>query len=565
MPATGAGGGACRGEMFRCPHPANRSGFPIDRLCPVAHGRYGHGMRASDGLEPVPGPMVGTRLPTGRETALVAIGQGALMLLGGVLALLVAQSFGKNAKTDAFFAAYGVYAVGLTFGQTFRLTAVSRLLRGSDGDPVSRLLGAVALMTLLLAVPMVLLADPLGRLLISNDPGHVAPQALRILWIALAGQLLAAMLATVLAVRAAFAAIGLATLFSGLVSIGTFLLVRSPLGILAAAVGLTASAIWLTAAFTGVLLRRGWRPARPTLDSAREMGSEAARLTFASGIFIGTNLAYVICVALATRQGKGEATLFAFAYVLAAMLVAVTANVSAMVRSPALIANPSRARNAAATGAWTFRFTLVLAGPVVAMALLVGKPVLSVVLGSGFSSGDVREILVTLLSLVGWILASAAGIFAIIELLARSELRRLAMLAVILMLAVLVCALAGGAIAGVEGIAAGLSVAMLGVTLVQLRWAFGEEWVNNAIEMLSATARELVVLASAFAPAAVLLLLLGETTPSRVASGALGAVLAVLASRVAWPGEFQALVGLVRRPQSREGQRQADEPETAAV
>ena len=304
------------------------------------------------------------------------------MLLGGVLALLVAQSFGRNVKTDAFFAAYGVYSVGLTFGQTFRLTAVSRLIDRRDTDPVSLLLGAVGVMALVLAVPMVVFAAPLARLLIAHDPSHIAPATLRILWIALAGQLLAAMLATVLAVRAAFVAIGLATLLAGLFSIATFVVTRSALGILAAAVGLTVSAIWLTAVFLGVLIRRGWRPVRQTRRAVGEMCRQAAGLTFASGIFIGTNLAYVVCVAIATRQGKGEATNFAYAYVLAAMLVAVTANVSAMVRSPSLMAGPSRAKNAAATGAATFRFTLILAGPVVAMALLVGTPVLVALLGA---------------------------------------------------------------------------------------------------------------------------------------------------------------------------------------
>jgi peptidoglycan biosynthesis protein MviN/MurJ (putative lipid II flippase) len=508
-------------------------------------------MQTSEQPEPVPGSPVSARLPTGRETALVAIGQGALMVLGGVLALLVAQYFGKNAKTDAFFAAYGVYAVGLTFGQTFRLTAVSRLMKEELADPITRLLGAVALMVLALAVPMVAFADSLGRVLLSSDPGHIAAPALRILWIALACQLLAAMLATVLAVRAAFTAIGLATLVSGLISIGTFLLVKGPLGILAAAVGLAASAIWLTAAFTVVLVRQGWRPTWESLRAVREIGSEAFRLTYASATFIGTNLAYVVCVALAARQGKGEATLFAYAYVIAAMLVGVTANVSAMVRSPALIASPTRARNAAATGAWSFRFTLVLTGPLIAMALLVGSPILAVVLGHGFSTSDIREILTTLACLIGWILASAAGIFAIIELLARSELRKLAALAVILIIAVFAAAFAGKAIAGVEGIAVGLSAAMLIVTLVQVRWAFGVEWRSYATQMLNAAGREIVVLAISFGPPAAIVLVLGQTTLASVSAGALAAALALIASRVAWPEEFQAIIGLTRRSPQR--------------
>ena len=268
------------------------------------------------------------------------------MLLGGVLALLVAHIFGKNADTDAFFVAYGVYAVGLTFAQTFRLTAVSRLVSSTGSETTTLLLGAVVVISICIGIPMVLLANPLGHLLVTTDPGGVAPTALRILWIALLGQLLAAMLATALAVRGAFSAIGLGTLPSGIVSIGTFLLVRSNTGVTGAAIGLAAAAFWLTMVFGVTLLKTGWRLSPPTVSPARRMGAEAAHLTFASATFIGTNLAYVVCVAVAARVGRGEATLFAYAYVLASMLVGVTANVTAMVRSPALLASSNRSEDA---------------------------------------------------------------------------------------------------------------------------------------------------------------------------------------------------------------------------
>jgi ABC-type multidrug transport system fused ATPase/permease subunit len=522
-------------------------------------------MGAEAHSQPTPDTAPPARLPTGRETALIAIGQGALMVLGGVLALLVAQVFGKNSKTDAFFAAYGLYAVGLTFGQTFRLTAVSRVLHSHERDPVSRLVGAVAVMALAVAIPMVALAGPLGGILVGKDPTHVAPGVLRILWIALAGQLLAALLATVLAVRGAFSTIGLATLASGFVSIVTFLALYSALGIRAAAVGLSASAVSLAVVFAIALVRRGWTPSLAGLGSPSGLVREAGRLTFASIFFVGTNLAYVACVALATRHRGGEATLFAYAYVGAAALVAVTANVSAMARSPAVVAGAERAQVAAATGVATLRLTLLLAGPVVGMALLVGRPVLELVLGSSYSGHDVHRLLITLLALTGWIVASAAGIFAIVELLARSELKLLARLALALVLATVACALLGGALAGIVGIAAGLSVAMIGVTAVQLRSAFAHEWRATALAMARAIVRELVVLACAFGPAGVLLLAIGASDASRTGCGILAAVVVTLASRVAWPGEFRALLALAHRHGQATERARPDRPETATV
>jgi peptidoglycan biosynthesis protein MviN/MurJ (putative lipid II flippase) len=468
------------------------------------------------------------------------------MMFGGILALLVAQVFGKNAKTDAFFAAYGVYAVGLTFGQTFRLTAVSRLVHGKGPETITRLLGAVTIMALAAGIPMVVLANPLGGLLVTTDPGNVAPTVLRILWIALVGQLLAAMLATVLAVRGRFTIVGIGALLSGFVSIGTFIVVESSVGVAGAAIGLAVSAAWMALLFGLTLLRGGWRADLRAHGSIRAMASEAVHLTFASATFIGASLAYLICVAVAARLGSGDATLFAYAYALAAILVGVTANVAAMVRSPALVASRERAKDTAAAGLWSFRFTLVLAGPVLAMAILVGRPLVSVALGSAFKRHDIDAILATLLCLSGWILASAAGIFAVVELLARSELRRLALLAVGLVTALAALAIAGGAIAGIEGVAAALSVSMLGASLIQLRWAFPSQWRQAATGMARATAREVAVLAFAFAPSAVLLASLGEAAAVSSVAGVLAALLAAMISRIAWPGECGAILGLVR-------------------
>jgi hypothetical protein len=481
----------------------------------------------------------------------VALGQGAIMVLGGVLALLVAQIFGKNADTDAFFAAYGFYAVGLTFAQTFRLTAISRLVHGRSAEAVTRLVGAVGLLAAGLALPMVLLADPVSHLLVAEDPGGVAPTALRLLWLALAGQLMAAMLAAVLAVEGAFVAIGVVSLLASSVSLGTFLAVERAAGVPGAAIGLAVSAVAMALAYAAVLRRRGWHPSRITVRQARAMAAEAGYLTLSSATFIGVNLSYVVCVAFATRQGGGEATLFAYAFVIAVVLVGLTANVSAMVRSPEVIASADSAAAAAAVGVRSFRFTLVLIGPVVAMALLVGKPLIGFALGSGFDAGDVDAILLTLVCSLGWVLGSAAGIFAIVELLARRRLRGLALLACAQVLATAALAAIGGALAGIKGIAAAISLAQLGASAIQLRWAFSSAWSTAALDMVRATARELLAVAAGFAAPAALLIVVGDDAAVTTVAALLAVALVALASRVAWPAETGALLRLLARRRSR--------------
>jgi peptidoglycan biosynthesis protein MviN/MurJ (putative lipid II flippase) len=467
------------------------------------------------------------------------------MVFGAVLAVLIAQLFGKNAETDAFFAAYGFYSVGVTFTYTVRLTAVSRLV-GSSAIAVTRQLGAALLIAVAFSVPMLILAAQLGRLLVESDPTGVAAATLRILWPALAGQLLGAMLATILAVRGSFNTIGIATLLTGPVTIATFLLAEPATGIEAAAIGLSAGALWLVAVLAGTLVRAGWRPRRGDLADVRGMAAEALRLTFASATFLGATGAYVACLALAARQGAGEATLFAYAFVLIVTLLGVTSNVLAMVRSPSLVASSERTAEAAASAVWGLRMTLVLAGPALAMVLLVGKPVIGVVLGGEFSDGDIESLLITLVCLVGALVGPAAGIFALVELLARGALVPLAILAAGQVGVAACAAWVGAEIGGIYGIALSLSAVTLAVTLIQIRWAFGAAWRAPVLAMARASGRELAVLTAAFAPPAAVVLLADESAVTTAGAGLLATTLAAVATSVAWPQESRALLALVR-------------------
>lgn len=485
--------------------------------------------------------------PSSRQTALLVVGQAALMGFGALLALIIAQSFGKSAKTDAFFAAYGLYSVGQVFGSTFRLTAVSPLVRATGPQVATRLLGAVALLCLGVALPMIVLAGPVGHLLVDQDPTGVAATSLRILWVALAGQLIGAMLATLLTVRGSFTALGLITLVTGLVTTATFLLTRHALGIDAAPVGLAAGGLWISGASLAVLWRSGWRPSALTPDLLRGTLGEARRLGYASTTFIGTNLAYVVTLAIVARIGPGEATLYSYAFVLTVVLVSLTANVSAMVRSPSLVASEHRTSETEAVGRWSLRMTIAVGGPALGFAVLLGPPLIGSALGSGFSDRDVRSILVLLPCLGGWALASAAGIFAVVELLAREELRRLAVLAVAQLVGVLLLGIAGSAIAGMAGVAVALSVVALAVTFTQQRWAFGERIVASARRFGWDAAKEAGVLVCSFGPSALMLWLLDASAVGYVLAAGLAIVLVIPLSARLWPSEVGSLSTVFRR------------------
>jgi O-antigen/teichoic acid export membrane protein len=483
-------------------------------------------------------------VPTARQTALVAVGQGSVMFFGGILGILIARRFGKSEDTDAFFAAYGVYTVGLTFGGTFRFTAVPTLVSDYDGRRAARMLSAVSLIALALAIPMVLLADSFSALLVEDADG-VGAAALRILWIGSAAQLVAALLATMLSVRGGFTALGVATLFAGPVTVLVFVATAGLIGIHAAAVGATAGALWQVGVYASALDQRVFRRLLPRRSSVVEAAREAGRLVYASAPFIGSTVAYVVCIAVAAREETGSASVFAYAFMLAGILLALTSGVAVMIRSPSLVSGPERTREVIGVSLRSFRLTVLLCGPIVGATFLLGHPVIGSVLGPTFSDGALDELLVTFACLVGWLLASAAGMFALVELLARHELRRLAWLAAAENVVLAPLAVGGAILAGVPGIAVTLSLVQICVAAAQLRWAFGPQATELGAAMVRASGREIAVVAAAFGPAALVLTTIGGT-PGVAASAVIALGLGTVATALCWPTESRGLLAIVR-------------------
>jgi peptidoglycan biosynthesis protein MviN/MurJ (putative lipid II flippase) len=416
-----------------------------------------------------------------------------------------------------------------------------------DGSATDRLLAAVCLMSVAAAVPMVLLAGPVGDLLVDNDPSNTTAESLRSMWPALAGQLVIGLLAAVLLVRNRFAVIGLGYVMTGVSSIVVFLLLEGSLGIQAVSVALGVSACSLAVLFVVTLVQAGWRPQVDRYFRLRRVVADSWGLLLASTSFVATNLGYVICLAVASREGTGNATLYAYAYFSAALLVATTAVSAAMVRAPALLAEEGGGRLTTANSVSTYRFTLVLVIPALAMAALAGKPVIDFVLGASFDGDDAQRMVVTLLCLSGWILGSAAGVLAIVELLRREQILPLAVIAGVQIALLPLLAIAGREIAGIGGVAVAQSTAMLAATAAQLRLAFGAAWLEAIRPMLRATATGVLAVASAFAPSFVLTAVVGHSAPALLFAGAMAALLTLVVSRWQWPEESAVLTSLLRR------------------
>jgi peptidoglycan biosynthesis protein MviN/MurJ (putative lipid II flippase) len=480
-----------------------------------------------------------------RSAAAISAGYAGATVLGGVLALLIANFFGKSTETDAFFAAYGLYWVALVFAHTIRLAAVPQLLATEERRGAERLIAAVLGLGLIALIPMVALSEPIGGLLVVTDPTGTAPESLRMLWPALAAQLLAGALAAILAVRGRFLAIGLAYIASGFVSIGAFLALRQAADIQAVSLALSISGAFLATTLTACLLATGWRPRPPFRVRLRPLLSEVKLLLLASASFAATNLGFVVCLAVAAREGTGKATIYAYAYFAAALLVSMTAVSAALVRSAKALASSEDAELSWANSLSTYRFALLLVLPVLALAALVGKPVVEVLLGDDFTGADATRLIVTLLSLSGWIVGSAAGVLATMLLLGKRRYWLVATISMGQLAVLLPLALVGREVAGVPGIAAAQSVAMLIGTVPLLVAAFGIESKLLLRGLATATFRGTACVGLAVAPAFVVLAEFGRSTELMIAATVGAALLLVAATIIGWPQESRVLLGAI--------------------
>jgi O-antigen/teichoic acid export membrane protein len=479
-----------------------------------------------------------------RQAAALSFGNAAAMVLGGVLALLIAHFFGKSSRTDAFFAAYGVYTVALVLAQTFRLTAIPQLVGDRDGRIADSLLGAITLLALLAAVPMVLLAGPLGDLLVENA-SEVAAESLRSLWPALAGQLIVGLLAAFLVVRGRFTVIAAGYLLGGLVSVAMLVAFQEQTGLQAVSLALGTGVAILGALFVGSLIRAGWRPRLRGVLQLRAAARQAHWLVLASASFLAANLGYVVCVAVASRDGAGEATVYAYAFFTAALLVATTAVSSAIVRTPKLLAGEERSDATIVEATTTYRFTLVLIGPALGLVAVAGAPIADFLLGGAFDRASADRLVVTLLCLSGWVLGSAAGVFAIVDMLARGKYRALAAVAAGQLVVLLPLAIAGRALAGVAGIAVAQSLVMLAAAWIQLRLAFGNRARLAVRSMLATTLRAAAVTTLAFAPGLAIALASEHSVAGTAAAALISLPLAFVVTRLAWPAETRTVLSLL--------------------
>jgi peptidoglycan biosynthesis protein MviN/MurJ (putative lipid II flippase) len=440
-----------------------------------------------------------------RNAIVTAVSVTGSMVLGAILAVLVLHEFGKDAETDGFFAAYGVYALLLTIAQSLRAAVVPRLVEGlSLFANLDRFVGAALLIFLLAGIPFAALGAPLAELLVGDlgdearDPTR---EALAILWLASGAHLLAALGAATLAARDEFGAPGLAYVLGGTLAIAVLLALSGELGITAVSIGLAAGSLLSAAIIFSRLGQAGYRP-RLSLIIRRAGTLGAAAIMLAGSIgALGLQLMYVVSLAFAARITEGSVTLYSYAFFGAVLLVGATSSTSAIVLAAPLSRTWDRRPESLDPYLLTvFRVGVALVVPIFAVVAVVGDEAGDLVLGGSLDGGDVDTIVVTFLALAGVVLASAAAPVPLLAAFAASRYRAVAVLTAL----AIGLHLAGSAVAleasslEVLGAAASIS-SLLGLALLAaLVW--GRRFPATLTLLARELGRVVVVAALAFLP-----------------------------------------------------------------
>jgi len=335
--------------------------------------------------------------------ALSAAGAGALL----------AQKFGRSAKTDGFLAAYGVYLVLVLAAQTFRLVVVPDLTRARPEGRLGGEARAYAVSFLALAIPVSILvavfSGPLGDLITGSLPpqsAHIAARAVEVLVPAAFVQLLAALAASALAAVDSYGTAAAGFALGGIVGLLVFaLLAAGGHGIVSLAWGLLANATVALAIPLVVLLRRrvlvGPRARR--LDVRLRLG----HLLEGAAVPLALQGSYLVALRLSAKLGVGSVTTFSYAYLAASTLVAATAFSLGIISSAPLTRrgiDEEAAGQHVVHAAWV---SLSLVGAAAGVFALVGGSIVQAVLGNHFKGQVGRELghLVVYLSpwMVAWV------------------------------------------------------------------------------------------------------------------------------------------------------------------
>ena len=343
-----------------------------------------------------------------RSGALTGLAQIVIAFAGALLA----HKFGRNAETDGFFAAYGVYLVLVLAAQAFRMVVVPDLTRAATEGRLGGEFRADALAFLALAVPVSVLvavfSGPLGDLITGSLPprsAHIAGRALVVLVPAAFGQLLAALAASALAALDSYGTAAGGFALGGIAGLMVFAVLADGHGIVALAWGLAVNAAVAFTVPVVALMRKGALTGPAPLRA--DVFPRLWHLLEGASVPLALQGCYLLALRFAAKLGVGSLTSFSYAYLVASTLVGATAFSLGLISSAPLTrrgVDPEEAGRHVVHAGWV---SLSLVGAAAGVFALVGGRIVQFILGNAYKGQVGRELghLVVYLSpwMVAWV------------------------------------------------------------------------------------------------------------------------------------------------------------------
>lgn len=352
--------------------------------------------------------------------ALNSVGLLSTALGSAIQVALFLGQFGANHRTDGVIAALAVYSLVSVVGQLLRTTAV-RLLVGSGRVMTEDTFGwTVTTLVLIATVLALVLAAPLAGLVTASSGGGAratATTALRVMAPAMSLQIAGAALAVVGGIRGRFDLVAVAYVLAAVVGVATYVSVSSAVGVQGLPWANVASAVVLCVVLIAGMRLRITQPPSPSV-LARALVS----LLHDIPMPISFVVMYPISLALAPKARAGDITLYGLAYTACSYLPGITAQALSMASMSTFVSlDEANAQARQAGVVQAFRYSLVLAVPILAVIAVAGAPVVGVLVSqrtdvTGASFG-------TYAALLGPFLVASLGVWTVLPAVLSSARR----------------------------------------------------------------------------------------------------------------------------------------------
>jgi O-antigen/teichoic acid export membrane protein len=338
-----------------------------------------------------------------------------MLALGAAVAgAFLAHKFGRNARTDGFLAAYGVYLVLVLGAQAFRMVVVPDFTRAEAEGRLGPEFRGYLVSFLAVAVPATALAaafpDFWGELITGRLPeesAKVAGDALPWLIPAAFAQLLAALAASALAARDSYVVAAAGFALGGLGGLVLFVLAADSHGLVSLAWGLTLNGTIAIALPGAALLLRGSRWPRDG-GIRLQIGHRLWRLLYGAAVPLAVQGLYVVALRFAAGTGEGNVSSLSYAYLLAGTFVSATAFSLSLISAATLTRRGVDAESAAEHVVHSAWVSLAFVGAAAGLVALVGGRVVTAVLGDAYSGDVGNELGRLVVYLSPWMVANAA-------------------------------------------------------------------------------------------------------------------------------------------------------------